>query len=92
MTQTKKSRIPEFKTLQEEAEFWDSHDFTDFEDEFEPVKVHFAKKYSEPITIRFDQETLRTVREEAGKKGLGATSLIRMWVYEQINRLKQAHA
>lgn len=28
-----KSRIPEFKTIQEEAEFWDVHSTTEFEDE-----------------------------------------------------------
>lgn len=31
------SRIPLFETLQEEAEFWDSHDTSDFEDEFDAV-------------------------------------------------------
>ena len=30
---TKKSRIPAFKSYAEEAEFWDTHDFTEFEDE-----------------------------------------------------------
>lgn len=30
-----KSRIPHFKTIEEEAEFWDTHDLTEFEDEFE---------------------------------------------------------
>ena len=28
------NRIPEFATRQEEAEFWDSHDFVDFWDAF----------------------------------------------------------
>ena len=52
------SRIPEFHSIQEEAEFWDTHDTTDFEDEFKPVKVRFAKNLSEGITIRLDPETL----------------------------------
>lgn len=86
------SKIPEFKTIAEEAEFWDTHDITDFEDEFKPVKVHFARKFTEPITIRFDSATVRSLREEANKKGIGATTLIRMWVYEQVNHLKQANA
>ncbi len=88
----KPSKIPEFKNLEEEAQFWDTHSFTDFEDEFKPVQVHFVRKFTQPITIRFDQATLQTVRDEASKKGIGANALIRMWVYEQISRLKQAHA
>lgn len=29
------SEIPEFESIQEEAEFWDTHDTTEFLDEFE---------------------------------------------------------
>jgi len=35
----KESRIPDFKSRQEMAEFWDTHDFTDYMDEFKPIKV-----------------------------------------------------
>ena len=89
---TKKSKIPAFKSLDEEAQFWDSHSLTDFEGEFKPVQVHFSRRFSEPVTVRFDRSTLQTLRHEANKKGIGTTSLIRMWVYEQINGLKQARA
>ena len=33
----KKSRIPQTDSIKELAEFWDTHDFTDFEDELEEV-------------------------------------------------------
>ena len=90
--ETPKHPIPEFKSIQEEAEFWDSHSFADYWDELKPSKVHFVRQLTEAITIRFDPETLQRLRYEANKKGIGAPSLIRMWIYEQINRLKQAHA
>jgi predicted DNA binding CopG/RHH family protein len=87
MTNTK-SRIPAFQTVQEEAEFWDTHDFTDYLDELKPVKVKFA--LMSPVTIRFDQRTLRTLREQAQRKGMGTTTLIRMWVMERLNQLPPA--
>ncbi|MSP12019.1 MAG: hypothetical protein EXR62_03570 [Chloroflexi bacterium] len=38
------SRIPTFKTIEEEAEFWDTHSITDFLDELEEVTdVEFVK-------------------------------------------------
>ena len=77
-------RIPDFKTRAEEAEFWDTHDTTEFEDEFKPVRATFAKNLSEGITIRFDPQTLGQLREQAAEKGIGATSLIRMWVLERL--------
>ncbi len=42
-----KEPIPEFKSRQEEAEFWDTHDLADYWDEFKPVKVRFARNLSE---------------------------------------------
>lgn len=38
-----KSSIPQFKSTQEEAEFWDTHDVTNYLDEMRPVKVRFVK-------------------------------------------------
>ncbi len=79
-------RIPVFGSRQDEAEFWDSHDITDYLDELRPVKVRFAKHLSEGITIRFDPETLGRLRQEAKKKGIGPTTLARMWILERLHR------
>jgi hypothetical protein len=79
-----KEPIPEFKSREEEAEFWDTHDLADYWDDFKPVKVRFAKNLSEGITIRFDPETLEQLRGEARKKGIGPTTLARMWILERL--------
>ena len=89
MNQTPKSKIPEFTSLKEEAEFWDTHSLTDFLDETRPVNVQFAKDafrqpLSEIMGVRFDQKTANALREEASKKGLSPTTLIRMWVLEKL--------
>ena len=86
MTQIKKikSRIPEFKNREEEAEFFDTHDMADFQDEFKTVKAKFAKNLSEGITIRLDSQTLSELRSRAQEKGVGPTTLARMWVIEQL--------
>ena len=81
---TKKKHIPKFTSIEEEAEFWDTHDFTDYLDEMKPIKVNFAKNLSSGITVRFDAKTLNAIRKEAHEKGVGATTLIRMWVLERL--------
>lgn len=81
----KKNTIPEFKNRKEMAEFWDTHDFTDYKDEFKPIKVRFAKNLSEGITIRLDPQTLSKLRSHAKKQGIGPTTLARMWVIRQLN-------
>jgi predicted DNA binding CopG/RHH family protein len=89
---TPKKRIPEFSSIEEEAAFWDTHSTADYEPEFKPVRVRFAKKLSEGLTIRLDPDTLEKVRAEAEEKGIGATTLIRMWVLEHVKKHRELHA
>ncbi len=86
MSKNKRShdRIPEFANREEEAAFWDAHDTTDFEGEFIPVQVRIASNLSHPLTIRLDPETLRELREHAHEKGIGPTTLARMWLLERL--------
>ena len=82
-----KSRIPQFATCEEEARWWDTHDLADYQDEFKTVRARFAKNLSEGITIRFDPETLAKLRDQARKKGLGPTTLVRMWILERLQQV-----
>jgi hypothetical protein len=43
------NRMPDFKSVEEEAEFWDTHNITDFLDEMRPVRVRFS-----PTPLRED--------------------------------------
>ena len=85
-----KERIPKFATIQEEAEFWDKHDTGDFEDEFRPVRVKFAKNLSSAVSIRLDTATLAELRKQAAKKGIGPTTLARMWILEHLEETRSA--
>lgn len=80
----KTSKIPTFTNREEEAKFWETHTIKEFSDELRPVNVHFAKKLSEGITIRFNQSTLSKLRKIAEDKGLGPTTLARMWILEHL--------
>ncbi|MCH8868700.1 MAG: hypothetical protein IIC85_03245 [Chloroflexi bacterium] len=88
--QEPKARIPKFSSIEGEAEFWDTHDTTEFESEFRPVDVKVAKRLSKGITIRLDPDTMKRVRELASNRGIGPTTLIRMWVVEKMNEDRQA--
>jgi predicted DNA binding CopG/RHH family protein len=81
----KESQIPTFSSRDEEAAFWDTHDTADYEHVFKPVKVRFAKNLSQPLTIRLDPETLAELREQAHEKGIGPTTLARMWLLERLH-------
>ncbi|MDO8688582.1 MAG: CopG family antitoxin [Dehalococcoidia bacterium] len=79
-----KSRIPEFQSREEEAEWFDTHDMADYQDEFKTVRARFAKNLSEGLNIRLDKETLETIRAKAHEQGIGPTTLVRMWILEHL--------
>jgi hypothetical protein len=86
-----KEPLPAFGDREEEAAFWDTHSLADYWDEFQPVKVKFAKKLSEGLTIRLDPETLGRLRALAQQKGIGPSTLARMWVLEQLRQERPEH-
>ena len=92
-TDTQPSRIPNFANLEEEATFWDTHDTTDFEDEFHPVTVVFEERAfdgqrSKRIAIRLDSETDRELTVLAHQQGLRKSALVRSVVQ---NYLRERH-
>lgn len=81
-------KIPQFKTEQEEADFWDSHDSTDFLDETEAVNVTFvdARPAMKQISLRLDPSVIDKLKSLAVDKGIGYQTLIRMWVMERLGQ------
>jgi predicted DNA binding CopG/RHH family protein len=83
----KKSRIPEFASREEEAEWFDTHDLGDYLDEFEVVDsrdVRVASNLSTGITVRLTPALLRQLRRTARAKGIGPSTLARMWIVEHL--------
>jgi len=93
-SEPRKSHIPEFRSYEEEADWWDSTDTGDaeYEEEFRPVEAHFAKNLSQGIKVRFDSETMTRLREYAKEKGIGPSTLIRIWVMERLRQDEQRRA
>lgn len=83
-----KSRIPEFSSLEEEAAFWDSHDTTEFEDEFEEVEAIFDDSLlRRGIFVSLEEPFLSQLEQMAAKSGSKPALLARRWLME---RLQQA--
>jgi len=79
-------RIPRFKSREEEAEFWNTHDTTEFEDQFVEVKVRVAKNLEHVLSVRLDAKTIDRMAALGRKKGVGASTLARMWLLERLER------
>ena len=80
------AKIPEFKNEEEEAEFWDTHDSTDYLDQTEEVDVEFVgpRPRKTLISLRLDQETIDRLKRVAATHGIGYQTLMRIWIEERL--------
>jgi hypothetical protein len=86
---TPPSRIPEFASYEEEAEFWDTHDFTDFQDEFRPVRARFAKNLSGSLDVPLSPQALAQLDAKAAGQGVSSALLARQWILERLAEVGQ---
>lgn len=84
----KQSQIPVFGSIEEQAEFWDTHDSTDFEDEFEPVEFEISPDFHSRfvVDVDFDRETWNRLRDFARRHDVRLADLTRAWVLEGFAR------
>ncbi len=82
----KKNKIPQFKNYEEEANFWDTHEFTEFEDETEDVDIVFElnKPRDETLIVRLQKDFKEKLEKVARSKGLNVSTLARMWLLERL--------
>jgi hypothetical protein len=86
----RRSRIPRFRTREEEAEFWDTHDTTEFEDEFQEVKIEFARPLIHIAELELSARTMDRISELARARGLGFGDLARQWLEERLEQEEAA--
>jgi predicted DNA binding CopG/RHH family protein len=81
----KKSRIPDFKSVDEEMEFWDTHSPEEFLDELEVVdNVEFPKPRLKQISLRLSPWQIDRLKRIAAAKGIGYQTMVRMWITERM--------
>ncbi|MDO8671707.1 MAG: CopG family antitoxin [Dehalococcoidia bacterium] len=87
MTKERKTtQLPEFKSEEEASAFWDTHSPEDFPGEFEPVEVKFSHPLiKRGLTVKLSEETIDELRKLGQEKGVGPTTLVRMWILEHLS-------
>jgi len=80
----KNQQLPKTDSIQELAQFWDTHDLTDFEDELEEVTDPVFES-STVIPLNLESDEAKAVRRIAEAEGIADAELICGWVREKIH-------
>jgi predicted DNA binding CopG/RHH family protein len=81
----KKSKLPRTDSIQELAEFWETHDLTDFEEKLEEVAQPVFVRGS-AIKVHLESREAEAVQQIARAKGVSGEELIRAWVLQKLAR------
>jgi len=81
-------KIMHFKSLDEEMEFWDTHDATEFEAKEVTVGEILDELQRHPkdtrVTLPLEEELLNQIKGLADKRGISYSSLIRELLWQGV--------
>ena len=87
MPRTKGSgrQVPAFASLEDEARFWDTHSPLGYPDEWqEAEEVEVRRPLQHTLAIRLDARTIDKLAAIGRQKGIGPSTLARMWLLERL--------
>ncbi len=85
----KTRKIPGTHSIEELAQFWDTHNLTDFEEQLEDVSERvFERKPETVIPVRLRRQDIEAVKRVAKTRGVREAALLRQWVREKLREAK----
>jgi len=81
------SSISKSKTLEEMAEFWDTHSLADYADQIDEVEMTFEPS-ARRTSIGVDPDLLVELREIAKKRRISTQTLVNLWLSQRVEKLK----
>jgi hypothetical protein len=79
------AKIPKFKSLEEAAEFWDTHDFEDYRNDTEPVTIRVRLgRAKRMLTVPVPLTMYEQIEALAAKQGIRVEKLVAGWLKEKV--------
>ena len=79
----KKEKIPQTDSIKEIADFWDTHDITNYANELEEVHEQIFDN-SKEVSIKLDSNEIDEIEKLAKGRGISNADLIHEWVREKL--------
>ncbi len=74
----------EFDSYEDATEFWDSHDTTDYLDDFENVVVEKVELHNRIFEVEIDEDVAFALSQQAKKEGVSIKSLVSQLLRQQL--------
>lgn len=77
--------ISKASSLEEVAEFWDTHSLADYEDQTQ--EVEFDVRATRKRKVSLDPEVYEQIEAQAVTKGIQAETLVNLWLSERLHSI-----
>ena len=77
-------RLPDFKTEEDEINFWEKHSISDYWNDLSESDDTFKRPKLTPVTLKFDPLVLKKIKMLAKKRGLSYNAYIRYLLAKSI--------
>lgn len=82
----KSRKLPQIDSIEELAQFWDTHDLTEFAEGLDEVtEPVFERKPETTISLHLHPQELEAVKRAAQARGVAEAVLVREWVLEKLH-------
>lgn len=87
MVENKKSSISKAESLEKIGEFWDAHDFTDFDTGADDVDFEIS------CAVPLELDLFSSIEEHAKKRGVKVETLVNVWLQQKLDehRIASGH-
>ncbi|MFH1906401.1 MAG: CopG family antitoxin [Chloroflexota bacterium] len=90
MAEEKRSSISQARTLEEMADFWDTHSLADYDDQTCEVEMTFDPS-ARRTYVGIEPELLDDLRWVAHQRRVSTQTLINLWLRQRVDELR-AHS
>jgi hypothetical protein len=82
--EVRESSISKAKTIEDIAEFWDTHSLADYWDQTREVEFEVRAKRRRRVTL--DPEVYSAIEAQARARGILPETLVNLWLAEQLRQ------
>lgn len=80
------STISQSHTLEEMAEFWDTHSLADFEGQTHEVEMTFDPVARRSL-VSIEPELMQNLRRIASKRQVSTQTLVNLWLQQRVDQI-----
>jgi len=85
---TENKHIPEFKSYDEMAEFWDTHSLSGYWDQTQPAEFEILSQARRRYLVSVDRDLLARVQMVARTRGLTIESLVNLLIEQRLREIE----